>query len=357
MPVATEPFIKDLNKLFGENVIISASEMVIPRRYTSGSLALDAILGGGFPGNQWTEIIGLESSGKTATVFKTVAVNQALDAEFTTLWVAAEHFDSEQAEALGVDLTRVDVVRTQSMEVAFEAMVRATSSKLYDCIILDSYPALSPDEEGEKGMDELTVGAGAKLMNKFTRKGGAASLRAADGTDRPFFGIIINQWRDVVGGFSKFGVPKITPGGKGKNYFFYTRIEVSRAEFLKEKRPGVTEPIKVGQRIKYLTVKNKSAAPQQVTTVDFYFRGAPFLGFKRGEFDTAKEYAEVGIALGVIIKKGGWYTFAGQQWQGEEKVKAAIRENGNLRKQLQHDVLELASDPHAIAKLEAGADG
>lgn len=293
----------------------------------------------------------------TARVFCSIAANQALDPEFTTLWVAAEHFDSEQALALGVDPSRVDLVRTQSMEVAFEAMIRATDSRLYDCIVLDSYPALSADDEAEKGMDEFTVGSGAKLMNKFTRKGGAASLRNADGSERPFYGIIINQWRDQIGGFSKFGVPKITPGGKGKNYFFYCRIEVSRVEYLKEKRPGIKDEVKVGQTIKYVTVKNKSAAPQQVASVDFYFRGAPFKGFKRGETDIAKEYVDVGVSLHVIAKRGGWYYFAGQQWQGEERVKQAVREDLDLRKKLATAVLELASDPQALAKMEEATDG
>jgi recombination protein RecA len=355
MPESTKAFVASLNKLFGEGTVVSAEELVIPRRYTSGSLALDVILGGGFPGNLWTEILGMESSGKTFTLFRMVAANQRLDPAFATLWVAAEHFDSEQAEALGVDVTRVDVVRTQDMEIAFEAMVRATSSHEYDCVILDSYPALSTEDELEKGMDEFTVGSGAKRMNQFTRKAGAASRRNADGSDRPFFGIIVNQWRDKPGGFQKFAPARTSPGGKGKNYFFYCRLDLVRIEYLKEKRPGIADPVKVGQTIKYLTFKNKSAAPQQVATVDVYFRAAPFLGFKRGDIDMAKEYVEVGIALGVIGKRGGWYYFGSAKWNGEPKLKEAVRTDPDLRARLQAQVLELASDPKALAQREQEA--
>lgn len=352
MPASTQSFVAGLNKLFGENVVVSAEDLVIPRRYTSGSLALDVILGGGFPGNQWTELLGLESSGKTATLFKCIAANQRLDPAFATMWVAGEHFDSEQAVALGVDPARVDVVRTQSMEVAFEAMVRATASKQYDCVILDSYAALSTEDETEKGMDEFTVGSGAKMMNKFTRKAGAASLRAADGSERPFFGIIVNGWRDAVGQFSRFGTPKVSPGGKGKNYFYYCRLDLSRVEWITEKRPGLKDPVKVGQKIKFVTLKNKSSAPQQVATTDFYFRAAPFLGFKRGDIDVAKEYVTVGVALGVISKRGGWYYYGDQQWQGEARLLDAVRAEPELRAQIQKQVLDLASDPLALARTE-----
>jgi recombination protein RecA len=348
MPEATRAFAANLNKILGDEVIISAEDLVIPRRYTSGNLPLDVILGGGFPGNQWTEVIGLESSGKTATLFKMVAANQKLDPEFMTLWVAAEHFDSEQAEALGVDPTRVQVARTQSMEGALQIMIEAADSRLFDCIILDSYPALLPSEEAEKGMDEFTTAAGARLMGKFIRKGGAASLRKADGSERPFFGVIVNQWQDQVGGFARFGTPKTSPGGKKKNYFFYCRLEVSRDDWITEKRPGIKDPVKVGQVIKYKTFKNKSAAPQQVATTDFYFVGAPFLGFKRGDYDVAKAYVDTAIAMNLIERAGAYYRFNGQQWQGKDGVLAAVREDMDLRAAIQKLVLELASDPRAL---------
>lgn len=348
MPDSTRAFAASLNKILGEDVIIAAEDLAIPRRYTSGCLSLDVILGGGFPANQWTEIIGLESSGKTATLLKMLAANQRLDPAFTTLWVAAEHFDSEQAEALGVDLTRVNVARTQAMETAFEVMVRATESHEYDCVVLDSYPALVPSEEAEKGMDEFVTATGARLLNKFIRKAGPASQRKADGTDRPFFGLVVNQWRDQIGGFAKFGTPKTSPGGKGKNYFFYARIEVSRDDWITEKIPGVKDPRKCGQVIKYRTIKNKSAAPQQVATVNFYFADAPSLGFRRGEYDTAKEYTDTAIDLGVITRAGAYYRFNGDQWQGKDALLAAVREDLDLRAAIQELVLGMASDPRAL---------
>lgn len=343
-------FAANLNKVLGDEIIIPAEDLVIPRRYTSGSLALDVALGGGFPGNLWTELIGNESSGKTATILKTIAANQKLDPDFTTMWVAGEHFDSEQAVALGVDLKRVDLARIQVAEKALQIMLDATASKFYDCIALDSWPALLPNEEAEKEMDEFVTAAGARRMNQFIRKAGPASLRKADGSERPFFGIIVNQWRDKIGGFSRFGTPKTSPGGKGKNYFFYTRIEVRNDEWITEKRPGIKDPVKVGQTIKWLTVKNKSAAPQQTASADFFFADTRTLGFRRGDYDSAKEFVDIGLLLGVIERAGAYYRFDGQQWQGKDGLLAAIREDLDLQDGIRKVVLDLVTDSKALER-------
>ena len=193
-------------------------------------------------------------------------------------------------------------------------------------------------------MDEFTTAMGARLMNKFTRKAGVAGVRKADGSERPFVGIIINQWRDQIGGFSPMGVPQTTPGGKGKDYFYYCRIDITKGEWLTEKRPGLALPFKVGQVIRFNTVKNKSATPQQKTSVDFYFCGAPSLGFKRGDYDTLKELTDMAISLGVIERAGAYYRFAGQQWQGKEGLTEALRADTLLQMSMYRAIMESSGE-------------
>lgn len=325
--------------------------MAVPRRFTSGSISLDVALGGGWPGGQWVEVRGRESAGKTAIALKTVAANQVLDPEFTALWVAAEAYDTDQATALGVDNTRIVVVPTQEMEFAFETMIDAAESQAVDMIILDSYPALIPGEEADKAMDEFTTAVGARLMNKFTRKAGRATKRNSDGSERPLLGIIINQFRDKIGSFSRFGVPQTTPGGHGKDYFYYAILEVSRDEWITEKRPGIADPVKVGQTMKLRTTKNKSAAPQQVAAVDFYFRGAPYSGFDRGDYDTGKEFFTMGVLFGVISKGGAWYSYGDNKWQGKESVIQALRNDPELRSVIAEEVLDAAKNPKLVDQI------
>lgn len=343
------------NKALGEGTFITASDLSIPRRFTTGSLGLDVILGGGIPGNQWTEIIGKPSAGKTAFLLKTIAANQALDPEFTTMWVAGEHFDPDQAIALGVDLDRVVLFpHGQEMETAFEAMLSATESQAFDCITLDSYPALVAAEEDEKAMNEATMAKGAQLFGKFVRKAGKATRRATDGSERPMMGLVVNQWRDKIGGFSRFGTPQTTPGGNGKDYFFYVRMDVARVEWITEKRPGLKDPVTVGQKIKFKTIKNKAAPPNQTTEVDFYNRPAPYLGFKRGDYDLVREYFNVSKLFRVIEQGGGgYYTFGDQRWRGEDNVLSAMRSEPALMTAIRDQVMELAANPRALDEIGA----
>jgi recombination protein RecA len=332
-----------------------ASDMRVAKRFTSGSLSLDIALGGGWPGNQWVEVIGRESHGKTFIVYKTLAANQKKDPDFTCLWIAAEHYDTDQAEALGVDNDRVIVVPTQAMEFAYQTMLDFATSRSVDMIVLDSYPALIPDEESEKDMDEATMALGARLTGKFFRKSGAATKRSmTDPEDRPLLGIVINQYRDAIGKFSPHGTPTTTPGGNAKNYAFYTRVEVRRDEWIQEPRPGKGK-VNVGQVIKVKTIKNKSAAPQQIATIDAYFRSAPYLNFTRGDFDTTKEIMIMGILFDVIKRAGAYYEVDNGEyddrgkpvlrWHSKENTLAAIREDLDLQEFLYEKVL--AASQHA----------
>ena len=341
---------QDINRKLGTDTVVLGSDMAVPGRYTTGSLSLDVALGGGWPANQWCEVIGAESAGKTACVLKTVAANQRTDANYVTFWLAAERYDEQQATALGVDNSRVMVSSSQNMEEALSLLVYAAESKLTTCIVLDSYPALIPAEEDEKSVGEVGVAVGARLMNKFIRKAGKASHRDVRGADPAFHGIIVNQYRDKIGGFSPVGTPQTTPGGNGKNYFFYARVEVKRTEYITEKRPGIKDPVKVGQSIRFTTIKNKSAAPQQRAVVDYYFRGAPFLGYRRGDYDLGKEYVEMGKLFG-IIQGSTWLTYAGEKFQGKPALAARVREDVDFKAALRDDVLEIARNPALVDQI------
>jgi recombination protein RecA len=328
-------FIAQVNKDYGEYTAVKASELVIPKPFTTGSLSVDVITGG-FPADRWTEVRGKESAGKSSFMMKAIAANQKLNPDFNVLWVAAENYDTDQAEALGVDNSRVIVVNTQQMEKAFQVMVEGAESKELDMIVLDSYPALVPEDEDTKDMSEFTMASGARTMNKFVRKAGLASKRAPDGSERPFCGIIINQYRDVIG--SRYPT-STTPGGHGKDYFYHLILKLQRDEWIEEKIPGIKDASRVGQTIKITTDKNKTAPPGQLTAIEFYFKDAPILGFKRGDYNTALDYFTQAVKFNVIVKKGGWYSFRDERWQGRNSVLASLNEDIGLRDEISELVM------------------
>jgi recombination protein RecA len=337
-----------LNKKFGDGVVVLASDIrsdIIPR-ITSGSTTLDYVLGGGFPGNQWNELIGEPSHGKTALALKTIAANQKLNPDYTTVWVAAEQWVPEYAEMCGVDTERVIVIETSIMEEAYQAVIQFAESKSVDAIVIDSLPALSPMPEMENDMDKMTVGRGALLTNKFFRVVGTAMKRSLTEDERPVLGLIINQYRMKIGVMK--GDPRTTPGGEGKNYAFFTRCEVRRDEWIEVGPSG--NKTRVGQRIKVRTLKNKTAPPQRVAYFDFYF--AEGGSCAPGEFDFAKEVASLAVVMGYIERRGGWFYYGERKWQGIENVIASIREEIDFLEDLRKKVLETHDTPAALIEEE-----
>jgi recombination protein RecA len=324
-----------INKRFGANVVVIGQDVRtdLITRVTTGSTTFDYVLGGGFPANQWNELIGEASHGKTAIALKTIAANQAKDPEYTTVWVAAEQWVPEYAEMCGVDPSRVIVIETNIMEEAYDAVIAFAESKSVDAIVIDSLPALVPSPEDEKNMDEMTIGRGALITNKFFRKAGAAMKRSLVEDERPILGIVINQYRMKIG--VMHGDPRTTPGGEGKNYAFFTRAEVRRDEWI-EGGTGVNKQ-RVGQRIKIRVLKNKTAPPQRVAFVDFYF--SPYSIYEPGDYDIAKEIAAMAIIKNIVDRKGGWISYGEKKWNGQEALVNSIREEVDLLEELREKVL------------------
>lgn len=320
-----ESIVSAISKKYGDDMLIKGSDIKedVPR-ITTGILAFDLMLGGGWPTNQWSEIIGEESSGKTALAYKTIAANQQINPEFTALWIAAETYVPQYAKAIGVDIERLWVVETNVMEQVYDLIIKALDNRAVDMIVIDSLPSLVPGDEAEKMMEDFTVGLGARLTGKFFRKSSKAQRRSLINEDRACTGLVINQWREKIG--VMWGDNRTTPGGKAKNFHYFSRVEVKRDEWLKEKDEAI------GQTIKARTIKNKTYRPQQTAVVDFYFTSTA--GFRLGEFDTVKDVVNIGIALNLVTRSGPYYSFGGQKWQGKDALLAAVREDLTLQANL-----------------------
>jgi len=317
--------ISAVNKQHGPGTIVKGNEARLKlERISTGVLSYDIMLGGGWPVNQWSEIIGDESSGKTALALKTIATNQQSNPDWVAVWVAAEEFVPEYALSIGVDLDRLWVVETNSMEEAYNLVINIMANRAADCVVIDSLPALVPNDESEKTMEEFTMGLGARLTSKFFRKASEAQKRSLINDERTCTGLMINQWRQKIG--VMWGDNRTTPGGLAKNFAYFVRVEVRRDEWLKDKDEVV------GQTIKARTLKNKTHRPNQSAIIDFYF--ADVQGFKKGNFDTLKDMLNIGVAIEVITRAGAYYSYGEGRWQGKEKMLEAFREDMDLQRKL-----------------------
>lgn len=329
---------RDINKEFGDGTVISGADLrdLVIKRLSSGSLSLDWMLGGGWVVNQFNEIIGDESSGKTALIMKTLAFAQRQDPKFFCLWVASETFNAVWAAELGVDLKRVELVESNVTEVAFATCLRFLENRACDLIVIDSLPALVPAEEDEAAIDKMQMGLQARLTGKFLRKAKAAGTRSLVDEDRPCTCLVVNQWRERIG--VMFGDPRTPTGGRHLRYHLFTRVEVKREEWLLD--PGKN---KVGITIKAHNIKNKSAPPQRLAVVDFYFSHHQHHG--PGDFDVAKEVLNMATMYGLMVRRGALYEWGGHQWRTKEGTLSGLREDLYVQRDLNNAIRKEAGLP------------
>ena len=138
--------------------------------------------------------------------------------------------------------------------------------------------------------------------------------------------IFINQLREKVG--IVFGNPETTPGGRALKFYSSVRIELRRAETLKD------GTVVIGTRVKAKVVKNKVAPPFRTAEFDMMFTEAEHGISKSGcLLDLGIEAAPNSGADPIIRKLGTFYSFGDLRLgQGRERSKAFLRENPRHRR-------------------------
>jgi recombination protein RecA len=159
--------------------------------------------------------------------------------------------------------------------------------------------------------------------------------RSLSEPDRDCLGLIISQWREKVGVL--WGDNKTTPYGRGKEFHYMVRVETRRDDWV------TRGDRKVGITLKARTVKNKTAPPQRVAQVDFYWEDVlspeGLVQFHAGDYDTVKEVSNIAMALDVVTRRGAFYYYGEQSWQGKEGFLEQLREEPALLDEIKALVL------------------
>ncbi|AKP47296.1 recombinase RecA [Bacillus smithii] len=317
---ALEMALKQIEKQFGKGSIMKLGEQTDRNVSTvpSGSLALDAALGvGGYPRGRIIEIYGPESSGKTTVALHAIAEVQARGGQ--AAFIDAEHaLDPVYAQKLGVDIDELLLSQPDTGEQALEIAEALVRSGAVDIIVIDSVAALVPKAEIEGEMGDSHVGLQARLMSQALRKLSGAINKSKT------IAIFINQIREKVG--VMFGNPETTPGGRALKFYSSIRLEVRRAETLKQGNEMV------GNKTRIKVVKNKVAPPFRTADVDImYGEGIS----KEGEI------IDLGSELDIIQKSGSWYSYNEERLgQGRENAKQFLKENPEIRDEIMYKIRE-----------------
>ena len=317
---ALEQALKQIEKQFGKGSVMKLGEKSDAKIETisSGSLALDAALGvGGYPRGRIIEIYGPESSGKTTVALHAIAEVQAKGGQ--AAFIDAEHaLDPAYAQKLGVNIDELLLSQPDTGEQGLEIAEALVRSGAVDIIVVDSVAALVPKAEIEGEMGDSHMGLQARLMSQALRKLSGAINKSKT------IAIFINQIREKIG--VMFGNPETTPGGRALKFYSTVRLEVRRAETLKQG----TEMI--GNRTKIKIVKNKVAPPFRVAEVDImYGEGISKVG----------EIVDIGSEMDILQKSGSWYSYNDERvGQGRENAKQFLKENPDIRHKIEMQIRE-----------------
>jgi len=330
---ALELAIGQIEKRFGKGSIMKLGESAtLPpiAAIPTGSLALDLALGiGGIPRGRITEIFGPESSGKTTLAQHIIAEAQKTGG--TVAYIDAEHaLDPSYAAKCGVNIDDLLISQPDTGEQALEITEALVRSSAVDVIIIDSVAALVPRAEIEGDMGDPQMGLQARLMSQALRKLAAAIGRSGTAV------VFINQLREKVG--IVFGNPEVTTGGRALKFYSSTRIDLRRAEIIKQGNEAI------GNRVRAKVVKNKVAPP-----------------FRTAEFDIMLDHGiskegnllDIGLELGLVSKAGAFFSYGDiRLGQGRESAKQHLIQNPELAQEIEQKIRASANTTHVTVPNE-----
>lgn len=317
--------ISQIEREHGKGAIMRLTDTdVVPvESIPTGALSLDIALGvGGIPRGRIIEVFGHEATGKTSLTLHMVAEAQKLGG--VAAFVDVEHaLDMSYAKRIGVNMENVLISQPDTGEQALEIVETLIRSGAIDIVVIDSVAALTPQAEIEGDMGDAHVGLLPRLMSKALRKLSGVTNKSRTSV------IFTNQIRQKIG--IMFGNPETTPGGLALKFHSSVRLEMRRAETLKEGNEVL------GNRVRVKVAKNKVAPP---------FREAEFdLIFGEG-ISKEGNILDVAVDCGIIQKSGSWFSSNDERLgQGRNSVKEYLKTNPDFAAEIEGKIREALGMP------------
>lgn len=307
------------NKEYGEGSILYGEQSISDvEPQPSGVLSLDIALGvGGWPKGRIIEIYGAEGSGKTTLALHAIA--EAQKRGKIAAFVDAEHaLDPTYAEAIGVDMDELLLSQPDYGEQALGLVEILINSKHVSVVVVDSVAALIPKKELDGEIEDIEIGAQARLMSKSMRR-----IKSMVNKSQTVL-IFINQIRSKIGVMFG-GNPNTTPGGRALKFYASVRVEVKRIGGLHD---GTKEK-NIGQKVIAKCVKNKVSPPFKEAAFDLVFGK----GASRGGC-----IMDVGLDMGILKKSGSWTSHEGEKIGNGRLATVKFLEENKLGEEIEEEI-------------------
>jgi len=313
---------KDLGTAYGDTVRLDQSSEGF--RFSSGVVAYDQALGGGFKAGLNHLIVGWESSAKTTLALKTAAEVQKInrqtgkfDASYSdpckVAFVDLENtFDEEWARANGVLCGRNHedhfiVIQPSFGEQLIDIVKNIILGRRVSLIIGDSWePVMSKKQTEISAEESAGLGGRARVLNEGYRQWTQAGIDAKQ-KDTPWLNttlIGLNQFRHKI---TMMGDPRTIPGGNGQIFYSSTITYMNRGNLQKDGTKNFGMGTFGG-----LLHKNKTARPKAVFSFDMATQ--PVDGHPAGYVDNQK------TLWNIVKSQANWCYKDGKVWNilGEE---------------------------------------
>lgn len=335
----------EMQKKFGENVVMRGSEIVIGPAISTGSLALDyATSYGGVPSNRVMEIYGRAGTGKTTLALLTMLNALEKSPDRGALFLDVEHkITPDWLELIvGRDImeNRMIYVSPTSIEHATNLYRDIVGSGQVCCAILDSIggaPTVRRNDDAEVAL----VGGNAQGVGHFAQSAATYS----DVFDCLTIGV--NQIMHTIG---RMAFNDATPGGEKWKHACILRIELVRGKDTETiTLPGEEKPVPIGYTVSARVRKNQVGPEGRTAWWWFFNTWTEQHGFGVDQLD---EINRLAIKTQVVQKKGGWYHHPALpvDSKGEHKVQGIlglqelVRDDESLRATIVSEVMASLGD-------------
>ena len=134
--------------------------------------------------------------------------------------------------------------------------------------------------------------------------------------------VFINQLREKIG--VTYGNPEVTTGGRALKFYASVRIDVRRADSIKQVR-NPSAIVRVPR-----SLKTKVAPPFKTAEFDImYGEGVSRLG----------SIIDMGVELDIVDKSGAWFSYEGTRLgQGKENAKATLEEKPEMIAEIEEKI-------------------
>jgi recombination protein RecA len=209
----------------------------VEERLPTGSLGVDKLLGGGWPGGRISECAAWEGVGKSTLLDQSIAQHQR-SGGIACLIDTEEARDRSYTGRLGVDVDKLIISEAETIEEAFGAIddvlaiqekqkITLAKSGLEPpplLIVWDSLGGTPAKAELEGEPDDAHVAVAARVINMNFRRltGKLTKLRATL--------VFANHFYKTIGGISRL----VAYGGKGPRYYTSVRLWLSNTGAIKQ---------------------------------------------------------------------------------------------------------------------------